>query len=137
MHQQAPARASHPVSRERQQQPLLPGRLGEPLAHQRHPQPGAGGILQQARIGEVEPLGAQLQILSPLQGPVVPVHLPLPVQCGALRGRLCQHRRGRHRQQPIRQQQLVATLGLGYQIAAQRQIHGECHHDRQPGYLSG
>ena len=100
---------------ERAAAPLSACVAREQLARQRHPEPGAGRILQQAGIGEVEPLGLQVQIVAALEGPVVPVHLPLPVQGGALLRGLCQHGRARHRQQPIRQQRLMAAFRLGSQ----------------------
>ncbi|MNJ34722.1 hypothetical protein D3C77_294450 [compost metagenome] len=122
--QQAPLGPLDPASGERQQLPLLPDRLGEPFAHQRHPEPGAGRLQQQAGIGEVEPPGLQLQILPPFQRPVVPVQLSFTVQGSALCRRLGQHGRRGHRQQPVRQQWLMATLGLGGEIPAQGEIYG-------------
>ena len=64
MHQQIPLRPLDPTGGEGQQLPLLTGGTGEQFAHQRHTESGAGRLQQQAGIGEVEPPGLQMQILS-------------------------------------------------------------------------
>lgn len=128
--QQGPVRTAHGLLHQRLQQPIGAGLLAQQLADQSDAEPGAGGIQQQARVGEVQPLSLLADRDTGLHRPMIPVHFPLAMQGGALGRGYGQQAWVTCRVEAVGMQHPEAALGLGADVVTQGDIDGLGGHVR-------